>query len=67
MVSPMYVCLCNGYTDSQIKKVVHEGGVSTAEEAYMALGSGFCCGACKDCANEIVGAELPKRTLMAAE
>lgn len=63
----MYVCLCNGYTDKQIRGAVREGGVSTAEEAYLSLGNGFCCGACEDCANDVVSEELPNRRILAAE
>lgn len=63
----MYVCLCNGYTDSQIRSAVREGGVTTAEEAYMSLGSGFCCGACKECAKDVVSEELPNQRVLAAE
>ena len=63
----MYVCICNGYTDKQIKSTVRQGGVQDAEETYQALGNGFCCGACRDCAEKIVADELPNQTLMAAE
>ena len=63
----MFVCLCNGYRDTDIRKAVHEGGVSCADDAYQALGSGFCCGACKDFAEDIVSEELPKRVMIAAE
>lgn len=63
----MYVCLCNGYTDKEIKTAVRENGVQTAEEAYLSLGNGFCCGSCADCANDIVSAELPNQRVLAAE
>jgi len=63
----MYVCLCNGYTDSQIRDAVHDGGVNTPEEVYQALGNGFCCGSCRDCASSVVDEELPKRRLAMAE
>lgn len=63
----MYVCICNGYTDKDIRNAVQQGGVNTAEEAYVSLGSDFNCGACRDCACDLVQEELPKRTLMAAE
>ena len=63
----MYVCVCNGYTDGEIRNAVREGGVNTAEEAYPSLGNGFCCGTCKDCASDLVAAELPNRRILAAE
>jgi bacterioferritin-associated ferredoxin len=63
----MYVCMCNGYTDKDIRAVVRRGGVHTATDAYAALGAGFCCGTCKDCAEGVVNEELPNVTLLAAE
>ncbi|WP_193369924.1 (2Fe-2S)-binding protein [Pelagibius marinus] len=49
----MYVCLCNGYRDEEIREVA-ESGVRCAREAYLTLGNGPCCGTCLDCAQEIV-------------
>ncbi|WP_417462284.1 (2Fe-2S)-binding protein [Kordiimonas sp.] len=63
----MYVCLCNGYTDREIRSAVREGGVNCVDEAYMSLGNGFCCGACRDCATNLVEEELPNRRVLAAE
>ena len=50
----MYICMCNGYTDKDIAAAVNTGGAATAEDAYAALGNGFCCGACRDCAEDLV-------------
>ncbi len=63
----MYVCLCNGYTDRDIRSAVRQGGVHTAEDAYLSLGNGFCCGQCRDCANNLVEEELPNQRVLAAE
>lgn len=63
----MIVCLCNNYREKDIRAVVQAGGVESADDAYQALGNGFCCGCCRDCAAEIVAEELPKRVLVAAE
>lgn len=49
----MYVCLCNGYRDSELRQLACEG-VSCAREAYRALGNGPCCGRCLECAQEIM-------------
>lgn len=49
----MYVCLCNGYRDEEIREVAREG-LQCAREVYYALGNGPCCGACLDCAQDIV-------------
>ena len=40
----MYVCLCNGYRDAEIREVVEETGVRCPQEVYLALGNGPCCG-----------------------
>lgn len=49
----MYVCLCNGYRDDEIREVA-ESGVRCAQEVYLTLGNGPCCGTCLDCAQDIV-------------
>lgn len=49
----MYVCLCNGYREVEIREVA-ETGVRCAQEVYFTLGNGPCCGTCLDCAQEIV-------------
>ena len=50
----MYVCLCNGYRDAEIREVAAETGERCAKEVYLSLGNGPCCGTCIDCAQEIV-------------
>ena len=49
----MYVCLCNGYREAEIREVALEG-VASAAEAYTALGNGPCCGRWLDCAQRIL-------------
>ncbi|HEY9548248.1 MAG TPA: (2Fe-2S)-binding protein [Kiloniellaceae bacterium] len=49
----MYVCLCNGYRDTEIREIA-ESGVRCAREVYLTLGNGPCCGTCLDCAQDIV-------------
>jgi len=49
----MYVCLCNGYRDAEIREIA-ESGVRCAKEVYLTLGNGPCCGTCLDCAQDIV-------------
>jgi bacterioferritin-associated ferredoxin len=49
----MYVCLCNGYRDAEIREIA-ESGVRCAKEVYLTLGNGPCCGTCLDCAQGIV-------------
>jgi bacterioferritin-associated ferredoxin len=40
----MYVCLCNGYTDRQIRSTA--AGCTTVSDVYRALGSPPRCGKC---------------------
>jgi bacterioferritin-associated ferredoxin len=49
----MYVCLCNGYREAELREVAGEG-FSVAEEVYTALGNGPCCGQCLDVAQCII-------------
>ncbi len=65
----MIVCLCNGFTDRDIKRVAQEGGVVDGEEAYAALGGTFCCGSCRCMADALVedNVTTPAPVLMAAE
>ncbi|CAN0603949.1 unnamed protein product, partial [Ectocarpus sp. 12 AP-2014] len=41
----MYVCLCNGYRDSEISEAAR-GGERCAKRAYFAMGNGPRCGQC---------------------
>ena len=52
----MYVCLCNGYRESELRELARQG-FSDAEDAYLALGDGPCCGGCVDFAQGIMDAE----------
>ena len=49
----MYVCLCNGYRDAELRELARKG-VGCAVEAYKTLGNGPSCGQCLDCAQEII-------------
>src|SRR3546814_1695251 len=49
----MYVCLCNGYRDVEIREVA-ESGLRCVTEVYLTLGNGPCCGGCLDFAQDIV-------------
>ncbi|MEX0923468.1 MAG: (2Fe-2S)-binding protein [Rhodovibrionaceae bacterium] len=52
----MYVCICNGYRESELRTVAREGA-ATAEDAYLSLGDGPCCGRCIPFAQEVVDSE----------
>ena len=57
----MYVCLCNGITEGQIRDAVSEGARSL-RELRQRLGVASCCGKCADCAQQVV-----RETLSAGE
>ncbi|MGH8768456.1 MAG: (2Fe-2S)-binding protein [Burkholderiales bacterium] len=46
----MYVCFCNGITESQIRGAVGGGARSLSE---LRLGMASCCGRCADCAQRV--------------
>ncbi|WP_374378569.1 bacterioferritin-associated ferredoxin [Dongia sp.] len=55
----MYVCICNGYRDSEIERTAQSGGLTCARKVYEALGNGPCCGLCLPTAQEIVDGTKP--------
>lgn len=63
----MYVCLCNGYRESEIRDVAREDGAVTAEDAYLTLGEGPCCGRCLPTAQDILDHEHSCRRAERAE
>ncbi|MEL0612805.1 (2Fe-2S)-binding protein [Marinomonas arenicola] len=53
----MYVCLCNGVTDGQIKQSIQEGA-TTMKALYQETNLGSQCGKCCQCAKKILNDEL---------
>ena len=49
----MYVCLCNGITEGQIRDAVSEGAHSL-RDLRQRLGVASCCDKCADCAQQVV-------------
>jgi len=49
----MYVCLCNGYRDAEIREVA-QSGVRCARKAYDVLGGGPRCGRCLIVAQDLI-------------
>jgi bacterioferritin-associated ferredoxin len=49
----MYICLCHGITDRQIRRAV-EQGASSLGEVQMQLPVGGCCGRCEPAARELI-------------
>lgn len=49
----MYVCVCNGYRESELRDIARQG-VGCAREAYGRLGRPPCCGRCLEFAQQII-------------
>ena len=49
----MYVCICNGVTERQIREVA-EAGCRSVPELTMRTGCGATCGSCLDMAQTIL-------------
>ena len=49
----MYICVCHGVTDRQIRRAV-EQGATTFGEVQMQLPVGACCGRCEPAARELI-------------
>ncbi|PJC92421.1 hypothetical protein CUC44_14160 [Aeromonas lusitana] len=58
-VRTMYVCLCRGITDTQIRKAV-QAGKTEFRQLKQSLEVGAQCGKCVRMAMEIIAAELDK-------
>jgi bacterioferritin-associated ferredoxin len=52
-VTSMYVCLCNGISDRQIRECV-ERGASCFDEVQARLPIANCCGHCEDTARKVI-------------
>jgi bacterioferritin-associated ferredoxin len=50
----MYICICHGVTDRQIRRAV-EQGASSLGEVQLQLPVGGCCGRCEDSARAVIG------------
>jgi bacterioferritin-associated ferredoxin len=63
--NPVYVCICNGFTDGQVRSVCQErqGRVS---DIYRALGCAVKCGKCVPLLKELSRAEAPVLALAEA-
>jgi bacterioferritin-associated ferredoxin len=53
----MFVCLCNGYRDSDLRALANQG-LHRVEDAYAALGGAPACRQCVDYAQEILDQEI---------
>jgi bacterioferritin-associated ferredoxin len=62
----MYVCLCTGVTDTDIRAAIHDGA-SSAEAVMMATRAGSRCGSCRAEVAHMVAAELAGDTSALAQ
>ena len=56
----MYVCICNGITDHQIREAA-ANGVRNVAELTMRTGCGATCGTCLETAAAILEVHAPER------
>ncbi len=50
----MYVCLCRGVTDNDIRRLVRTEGVCSMRELSRELGVATQCGKCGRCARDVL-------------
>ncbi|PPU93818.1 (2Fe-2S)-binding protein [Xanthomonas albilineans] len=55
----MYVCICNGVTDRQIREAV-EAGCCNVSELTMRTGCGATCGSCLEMAADLLERSLTR-------
>jgi len=58
----MYVCICNGVTERQVREAA-EAGCTSVSELTMRTGAGACCGSCTGLAAEILDEVHARREL----
>lgn len=55
--SDMYVCMCNGITDREIRSAA-ELGARSLDDLSACLGIATCCRRCSDCARQVLADAL---------
>lgn len=58
----MYVCICHGVTERQIREVA-EAGCRSVAELTMRTGAGSNCGSCLEMASELIAEARTARPL----
>ena len=58
----MYVCICNGVTDRQIREAA-DAGCDSVSEMTMRTGAGASCGSCLGLVAELIDEARARRTL----
>jgi len=62
----MYICLCNGITENDIRSCCAEEGACSMRDLERSLGVGACCGKCRPAAKEILDDSRPDPLALAA-
>ena len=62
----MYICLCNGITETDIRTCCAEDGARSLRDLECCLGVGSCCGKCKPAAKQILAESRPEPRLKLA-
>ena len=62
----MYVCLCNGLTDRDIRRAGDQGHCTVAA-AYCSLGAEVCCGQCVPMARALINKQAALNANISAE
>ncbi len=55
----MYICICNGVTDSQIRAAV-DAGATSIRQLNQQLSVGNCCGKCTKAAKDVMNQHLDR-------
>ena len=58
----MYVCICNGVTEQQVRDAA-EAGCASVAELTMRTGAGANCGSCIGLASELLDEHYARRAL----
>ncbi|MDY0067985.1 MAG: (2Fe-2S)-binding protein [Steroidobacteraceae bacterium] len=61
----MYVCVCHGISDRQIREIV-DRGASSLDEVQVHLPVASCCGCCEETARELIEAHAEAAHSVAA-
>jgi len=61
----MYVCICHGVTDKQIRAAA-ESGIDSLEGLSRHLSVATCCGRCAECAEQLLQESAAPETRTAA-
>lgn len=63
-VPQMFVCICHGITDTQIREAA-ENGCKSVSELTMRTGAGSSCGTCMDMASDLLAQHSPAKDALA--